>query len=106
MASSMASSHGVTVRLADFDEPPKAAVIDTTVFDVTAVVVIVKVAEVAPAATVTVGGTAATAESSLVSVTAAPPAGAGPFSVTVLLVVKRPPLTLVGDSLSDATCGA
>jgi len=60
---------------------------------VTAVVVIVNAGDtVAPAATVTVPGTVAAALL-LISVTTAPPAGAGPFSVTVFAVVDVPPTT-------------
>jgi hypothetical protein len=90
--------------LAIFD-PLRVAVIGTTVLLVTAVVVIVNVADVAPASTVTVAGGSATVESPLVSVTTAPPVGAGPFSITALWVVEWPPTTLVGDSRSDATEG-
>jgi hypothetical protein len=97
--------YGVTVRLAILDAPPNVAVTGTTVFVPTAVVVIVKAADVAPALTVTVVGGMATEGSSLVSMTAAPPAGAGPLRVTVLCVVERPPFTLAGDSINDATCG-
>ena len=79
--------------------------IGTTVLLVTAVVVIVNVADVAPASTVTVGGGSATVESPLVSITTAPPVGAGPFSITALCVVVWPPTTLVGDNRSDATEG-
>jgi hypothetical protein len=41
----------------------------------------------------------------MVIVTAAPPTGAGPLSVTVLRVVDLPPFTLTGDSFRDASCG-
>lgn len=64
---------------------------------VTDVVVTVKVALVAPAATVTLPGTVAAAELSE-SVTTTPPDGAGPLSATVP-VDALPPATLVG--LSD-----
>ena len=97
--------YGVTVRLDILVTPPKVAVICTGVLVVTAVVLIVKVADVAPAGTVTVGDGAATAELRLVSVTTAPPAGAGPFNVTVLRLVDLPPFTLVGDNLRDASFG-
>jgi hypothetical protein len=82
------------------------AVIGTTVFEVTAIVVVVNVTEDAPAGTVTVGGTDATAGLPLVSVTTAPPAGAAPFSLTVLLVVDPPPTTSAGDSVRDVSCAA
>jgi hypothetical protein len=92
--------------LAIFEAPPKVAVIGTTVLLPTAVVVIVNVADVAPASTVTVGGGSATVESPLVSITTAPPVGAGPVSVTVLCVVDLPPTTVAGDSRRDAAAGA
>ena len=46
-------------------------------------VVMLKVADVAPSGTVTVGGTVAFPVSLLLSVTETPPAGAAPFNVTV-----------------------
>jgi hypothetical protein len=58
-----------------------------------------KVALVAPAGTVTLAGTLA-APLLLESVTCAPPAGAGPLSVTVP-VEEFPPVTLVGFSESE-----
>ena len=62
---------------------------------VTALVLTVNVALLAPAATVTLAGTVAVDVLLLVSVTAAPPVGAGPLSVTVP-VEGDPPVTLVG----------
>jgi len=53
------------------------------VFAATWLVVTVKVAVVAFAATVTLAGTCAAAELLLDRVTTAPPVGAGPFNVTV-----------------------
>ena len=55
----------------------------TAVDAVTTLVLTVKVALVAPAGTVTLEGTVAAAVLLLESVTCAPPAGAGPLSVTV-----------------------
>jgi hypothetical protein len=69
------------------------------VLAVTAEVVMVKAGEtVAPAGTVTEAGTTAAALL-LVSVTTAPPTGAGPVSVTVLAVVGLPPITEAGDNV-------
>jgi hypothetical protein len=67
----------------------------TFVFAATVKVVTGKVALVAPAGTVTLAGTVATAVLLLASVTTAPPAGAGPVSVAVP-VDGFPPWTLVG----------
>ena len=61
----------------------------------TGLVVVVNVTVVAPAATVTLAGTWAAAVLLLVSVTTAPPTGAGPFRVTVP-VEDTPPRTEVG----------
>jgi hypothetical protein len=63
----------------------------TDVLEATGLVVAVKVAVVAPAGTVTVAGTWAAAVLLEVNVTAAPPVGAGPLSVTV--PVEGLPLT-------------
>ena len=69
----------------------------------TALVLTLKLALVAPAGTVTLAGTAAAALL-LESATCAPPAGAGPFRVTVP-VEALPPVTLVGLRPSDETTG-
>ncbi len=66
----------------------------------TPVVVMEKVALVAPAGTVTLAGAVATAVLLLESVTTAPPLGAGPLRVTVPCE-ESPPTTLVGFRASD-----
>ena len=65
-------------------------------------VVIVNLADVAPSGTVTVAGTEADADE-LCSVTIAPPAGAGPFRVTVFAMVGTPLIAVVGDRMTDRT---
>jgi hypothetical protein len=70
---------------------------------VTALVLTVNVALLAPAVTVTVEGTLA-APLLLRSCICAPPAGAGPLSVTVP-VEGDPPVTLVGFSVSEERVG-
>ena len=57
-----------------------------------------------PAGTVTLEGTVAAALL-LESVTCAPPAGAGPLSVTVPVDDCTPPTTLVGFNVSEETVG-
>jgi hypothetical protein len=61
----------------------------------TKLVATVAVTVVAPAGTVTLGGTVATEVLELASATTAPPGGAGLLSVTVAVDVD-PPLTVVG----------
>jgi hypothetical protein len=63
-----------------------------------------KLAEVAPAATVTLTGTVATEELVLTSVITAPPEGAAALKVTVP-VDPTPPVTLVGFSESEEITG-
>src|SRR6202158_5694186 len=77
----------------------------TVVDAVTAVVLTVKVAVVAPAGPATLEGTLA-APLLLESATCAPPAGAGPLSVTVPVEDCTPPITLVGFSVSEETVGS
>ena len=82
------------MRVACRDAPPKEPVIVTDVDVLTADVVIVNAALVAPAVTVTLAGVVAAALLSE-SVTTAPPDGAAPVSVTVPCE-EFPPKTLVG----------
>jgi hypothetical protein len=90
---------GLTVNTAVRVTPAKVPEIDSTVEAVTDVVVIVKVALVAPAATVTLAGTAATAELALLRPTRAPPVGAAAASVAVPCD-ELPPTTEVGVTLT------
>src|SRR5947208_10938698 len=70
----------------------------------TALVLIVKVALLLPAGTITLEGTLA-APLLLESITCASPAGAGPLSVTVPMDDCAPPITLVGFNVSEETTG-
>ena len=70
----------------------------------TALVLRLKLALVPPTGTVTLEGTVAAAVLLLESVTCAPPAGAGAFSVTIP-VEGLPPVTLVGLTVSEETIG-
>ena len=73
----------------------------TTVDVATALVLIVKVAVVLPAGTVTLAGTLADALL-LERVTCVPPAGANPLSITVPMDgCGPPPVTLVGFKVSE-----
>ena len=76
----------------------------TGVEAVTAKVVTVNVALVAPAGMVTLAGTVATTVLLLVRVTTAPPVSAGPLSMT-LPVEGDPPLTLLGFNTSEVRVG-
>src|SRR5882762_5868226 len=85
---------GVTVSEADLVTPLYIPEMVTVVDAATALVLIVNVALVAPAATVTLDGVLAVVLL-LERVTTAPPEGAAPLSVTVP-VEECPPVTLVG----------
>ena len=76
----------------------------TTVEKTTVFVVTVNVAVVDPAGTVTLGGTVVAFVLLVERATAAPPAGAGPFKVTVP-VEEEPPGTDVGLSVSEERTG-
>jgi len=77
----------------------------TAVDAVTALVLTVNVALVAPATTVTLEGTLAATVLLLESATCAP-AGAAPLNVTVPVEDCVPPITLVGFSVSEERVGA
>jgi hypothetical protein len=94
---------GSTVRDTVCEPPPYEAEMLAAVDVATALVVMLNVALVAPDATVTLAGTDA-APLLLESVTCAPPAGAGPSSMTVP-VTGVPPVTLELPRLSAATRG-
>src|SRR5579883_180925 len=104
---------GATVSDATCEDPKADAVMAADVFEVTVVVVTMKVALVAPAATVTLAGTFA-AVLLLDRLTTVPPAGAAPLRVTVPCVLF-PPKTLfwlreseasAGNTVMDAVCVA
>ena len=103
-ASEVRRTLGITVRVAVRVTPPYDAEMVADVDEVTTLVLIVNVALVAPAATVTLPGTVA-AELSLDSVTCAPPAGAGPLRVTVP-VAELPPMTIGGLTTRDSSVTA
>src|SRR5262245_38270574 len=86
---------GLTVSVAVRVAPPPTPVIVTAVVLATVLVETVKVALVAPAATVTLAGSVGTAVVGLDSVTTRPPAGAALVSVAVP-VEALPPVTEVG----------
>src|SRR5947209_7133365 len=94
----------MTVSAALFVTPPYAAERVTPVFAGTVRVVTVNVTVWLPAGTVTPGGTAA-AVPLLRRATAAPPAGAGPVSVTVP-VTGFPPETFEAESRRVERTGA
>ena len=84
---------------------PYTAVMVTDVDDATPRVVMVNVALLEPAVTMTLAGTWAAAVLLLCKVTVAPPAGAAPFNVTVP-VELFPPTTDVGFLVNVDNVGA
>jgi hypothetical protein len=96
------SDGGFTVRLADFSTPPYEALTLAAVEEDTGRVVTAKVALVAPDGTVTDVGTSAAEGLPLESETTAPPALAGPSSVTVP-VEPFPPTTEDGVKEREAS---
>lgn len=83
--------------------PLSVAVIEAVACEVTVWLVTVKVAVVAPPATVTGVVTVAAAVLLLDSATATPPVGAGAFSVNVPVELNNPPATVAGLRTTDAT---
>jgi len=100
-----APAAGFTVKVADLVTPPELAVTVTDTDAVTGEVAIAKPALVAPAATVTLAGTVATAVSLLESVTTVPPEGAAAVSVTVP-PTELPPVTFAEPRFSELKAGA
>lgn len=91
---------GEIVKDVDTEIPSAAAVIFVDRVEVTAVVLIANVAEVAPAATVTVPGGAALLLLEL-RLTTSPAGGATPLNETVP-VDELPPTTVVGETVNPA----
>src|SRR5260370_40811647 len=78
----------------------------TVVEAATALVLTVKVALVAPAATITLDGVLAADVLLLDSVTTAPPEGAAPLRVTVPVADCTPPTTVVGFGVGEGSADA
>lgn len=95
---------GLIVKVADCDEALNVAWICAVADETTPVVVMVKVALVCPASTVTFAPTVAEALS-LLSATLSPPTAAGPDSVTVP-VAGDPPTTVLKFNCTETTVGA
>jgi hypothetical protein len=100
-----AVANGMTVSVAPW-LPLSVAVIDDVACEVTARLVTVKFAEVAPPATVTDAGTVAADVFVLDSATVIPAAGAGLLNVTVPVELVELPRTVVGLRDTDTTAGA
>lgn len=86
------------MRVAPLYEAEIVAEVEMRTIDV----LTVKVALTLPAGIITTDGTLAD-PLPLESVTCVPPAGAGPLSVTVPVDDSKPPMTLVGFSISEET---
>ena len=91
-------------KVALFVTPPAVAETVTEVLAELGDVVTMNVAELPPAATVTLAGTLATEGVLLDSATTVPPAGAGPLRVTVP-VEELPAFTVEGESVNDDGTG-
>ena len=91
-------------RVALFVTPPAVAETVTEVLDEPGDVLTMNVAELLPGATVVLAGTLATVGLLLDSATTVPPAGAGPFRVTVP-VEELPAFTVEGESVNDDGTG-
>ena len=91
-------------KVALFVTPPAVAETVTEVLDEPGDVLTMNVAELPPAATVTLAGTLATEGLLLDSATSVPPAGAGPLRVTVPLE-ELPAFTVEGESVNDDGTG-
>ena len=100
----VAREFGTMVSTAVLVMPAYVAEIDDEALAVTTTVVMVNLALLAPAATVTLAGTVATAVLVLARLTTTPPVGALPVSVAVPLTAF-PPAVLVGLSVSDDKTG-
>lgn len=103
----VSTDYSNTSRVADLVELLYEAEMLTLVEMRTIDVLTVKVALVAPAGTVTLVGTEATERLLHDRITTEPPFGAGPLSFTVPVEVpSRPPTTVDGLSVSEATVGS
>src|SRR5262245_8419462 len=93
-----------TVSVAVLAAPPYLALTFTGVAALTVLVAIGKVAVIAPAFTITDGGTVTAVRLLLASVSSAPPAGAAVVSVTVPLLLL-PPTSMEGFNVNEPSSG-